>query len=330
VIVQGTRCTFFRDVAPDGVAAVPFTLRRVNADLVLGAAEEGAFIDGAIDDLRIWNVARTGQEIRSFMGQELTGKEPGLVGYWPMDEARGTSVFDATSYHTEGKYHTRLDVASEIVLHRDFVILGEGNAFWTNNINAPICKELLKLQKDHIFHSIAFTPKGDWVVLLGGNGYYSSNINLPACKKLTELQKGSVNFTSTAFAPNGAWTVLWNQNGMLTYDGDIGDAWNNMIEVSKGGGTYRSIIYGPHGEWALLFDKTGIRWGNIPDDLGRVLGNAIKNGLTVRCVCFTTSGAWICLTNNGWWTSDLNHPASKMIAALNKEHKTLNWVAVAP
>ena len=51
---------------------------------------------------------------------------------------------------------------------------------------------------------------------------------------------------------------------------------------------------------------------------------------TVRCVCFTTSGAWICLTNNGWWTSDLNHPASKMIADLDKQHRSLRWVAVAP
>ena len=55
-----------------------------------------------------------------------------------------------------------------------------------------------------------------------------------------------------------------------------------------------------------------------------------RKGLAVRCVCFTTSGTWICLTDNGWWTSDLNHPASKMIAALDKQHRSLRWVAVAP
>src|SRR6476646_8074342 len=90
----------------------------------------------------------------------------------------------------------------------DFVILGEGNAFWTNNLDAPVSKALISLQKEHTFHSVGFTPTGDWVALLEGNGYYTSNINLPACKKLTELQKGKNTFQCAAFAPAGGWTVL--------------------------------------------------------------------------------------------------------------------------
>ena len=85
----------------------------------------------------------------------------------------------------------------------DFVILGEGNAFWTNNLDAPVCKALLSLQKGHTFHSVGFTPTGDWVALLEGNGYYTSNVNLPACQKLTELQKGNNTFQCAAFAPAG-------------------------------------------------------------------------------------------------------------------------------
>jgi len=212
----------------------------------------------------------------------------------------------------------------------DFVILGEGNAFWTNNTNAPICKQLIKLQKGHTFHSVGFTPTGDWVALLEGNGYYTSNVDLPACKKLTELQKGKNTFQCAAFAPTGGWTVLWNQNGNWT-EGSIPDAaFKKMQEVVKGGGTLRSIAFGPNGAWVVLFDKTGIWCGNIPDDLGKVFDNALKKGLTVRCVCFTTTGTWICLTNNGWWTSDVNHPASKMIADLDRQHQPLHWVAVAP
>ena len=212
----------------------------------------------------------------------------------------------------------------------DFVILGEGNAFWTNNPGSPICKKLIKLQKGHTFHCVSFTPTGDWVAMLEGNDYCTSNVNLPACKKLAELQKGKIAFKCAAFAPDGGWTVLWNQNGNWTHGSIPDDAFKKMQEVVKGGGTLRSIAFGPNGAWVLLFDKTGIRCGNIPDDLGKVFDNAIKKGLTVRCVCFTTSGTWICLTNNGWWTSDLNHPASKMIAALDKQHQSLHWVAVAP
>ena len=212
----------------------------------------------------------------------------------------------------------------------DFVILGEGNAFWTNNLDAPICKELGKLQKDYSFHSVGFTPTGDWVALLEGNAYYTSQLNLPACKKLDELQKGNNTFRCAAFGPTGGWTVLWNQNGNWTKGGVPEDAFKQMQEAVKGGATLRSIAFGPNNAWVLLYDKTGVRSGNIPEDLSKVLDNAVKKQLTVRCVCFTTTGAWICLTNNGWWTSDLNHPASKMIADLEKEHQSLNWVAVAP
>ncbi|MBN2355250.1 T9SS type A sorting domain-containing protein, partial [candidate division KSB1 bacterium] len=38
-----------------------------------------------IDDLRVWNRARTMEEIVSQMYQALTGKEEGLIGYWPFD-----------------------------------------------------------------------------------------------------------------------------------------------------------------------------------------------------------------------------------------------------
>ena len=44
----------------------------------------GQFFDGFISDLRIWNYARTQSEIQADMHKRLTGNEPGLVGYWPL------------------------------------------------------------------------------------------------------------------------------------------------------------------------------------------------------------------------------------------------------
>lgn len=187
----------------------------------------------------------------------------------------------------------------------DFVILGEGNAFWTNNLEAPVSKELIKLQKRHTFRSVAFAPTGDWLILTGGNGFYTSNLKLAATTKLRQLQKPKTDFKCVAFAPDGGWTILWNQNGNWTEGGVPEAAFNKVQEVVKGGGTLRGVAFDPNGAWVVLFDQTGIWCGNIPDDLGKVFDNAIQKGLTVRCVCFTADGNWICLTNNGWWTSDL-------------------------
>lgn len=211
----------------------------------------------------------------------------------------------------------------------DFVILGERGAFWTNNRAAPVCKELARL-KQHALRSVSFTPAGDWIVLVDGHGFYTSNVNLGACKKLAELQKGKPLFQCVAFTPSAAWTLLWNQNGNWT-DGSLPDgAFAKIQEVVKAGGTLRSVAFGPNGAWVVLFDQTGVWYANVPAELGKTLDNAVNQRLTVRCVCFTHSGAWICLTDNGWWTSDLNHPASKMIAELDREHKPIHWVAVAP
>ena len=49
---------------------------------------------GKIDELRIWNVARSDAEITATMKQRLTGKETGLVVYYTFDEGTGTSSTD--------------------------------------------------------------------------------------------------------------------------------------------------------------------------------------------------------------------------------------------
>ena len=45
------------------------------------------FFSGRIAEVRIWNVARTENDISANMNQRLIGSEPGLVGYWKLDGA---------------------------------------------------------------------------------------------------------------------------------------------------------------------------------------------------------------------------------------------------
>ncbi len=57
---------------------------------------------GSIDDVRIWNVARSGDQIREYMNRSLTGSEPGLVGYWKFDKDEGDTVNNSTAYLNNG------------------------------------------------------------------------------------------------------------------------------------------------------------------------------------------------------------------------------------
>lgn len=62
----------------------------------------GPPLKGIIDEVRIWNIARTESEIQSTMNQTLNGNEAGLIAYWKFDEGTGTTTADATSNHNDG------------------------------------------------------------------------------------------------------------------------------------------------------------------------------------------------------------------------------------
>ncbi|HXJ73896.1 MAG TPA: LamG-like jellyroll fold domain-containing protein, partial [Candidatus Dormibacteraeota bacterium] len=53
-----------------------------------------------MDEVRVWNHARTPEQIRDGMFKPLTGKEPGLVGYWNFDDGTGK---DRAPGHRDGK-----------------------------------------------------------------------------------------------------------------------------------------------------------------------------------------------------------------------------------
>ena len=49
---------------------------------------------GEIDEVRVWNAVRSQGQIQSNMYLSLVGNEPGLMGYWRLDEGSGQEVFD--------------------------------------------------------------------------------------------------------------------------------------------------------------------------------------------------------------------------------------------
>ncbi len=59
---------------------------------------------GQMDEVRIWDFARTAEELQATMEPgALTGREPGLVGYWNFDEPAGSQVvFDLTANGNHG------------------------------------------------------------------------------------------------------------------------------------------------------------------------------------------------------------------------------------
>lgn len=57
------------------------------------------FFDGLVDEIRLWSVARSQNELRSAMHLALSGSEDGLAGYWPLDECAGQRAHDRRGAH---------------------------------------------------------------------------------------------------------------------------------------------------------------------------------------------------------------------------------------
>ena len=63
----------------------------------------GRFWNGRLDEIRIWEVARTEAEIQANMSVELSGTESGLVAYYPMNEGSGNVLGDASGNENDGQ-----------------------------------------------------------------------------------------------------------------------------------------------------------------------------------------------------------------------------------
>lgn len=60
------------------------------------------FFDGVLDEVRIWNYARTQTEIVGTINTKIPGPQTGLLGRWGLDEASGSAVNDSSGNGANG------------------------------------------------------------------------------------------------------------------------------------------------------------------------------------------------------------------------------------
>ncbi|HVT14528.1 MAG TPA: LamG domain-containing protein [Fimbriimonadaceae bacterium] len=79
----------------------PAILKAGTMPLQIGGSPWNSF-RGCIDEVRIWNVARTQEQINHDKNHYLTGREPGLVVYLTFDEGGGRTVHNLTGKTPDG------------------------------------------------------------------------------------------------------------------------------------------------------------------------------------------------------------------------------------
>ena len=81
--------------------------RNLLNDLIIGAAKHGDIYEyhfkGVLDELRLWNVARSEADIKATMFLSLNGTETGMAACYPFNEGTGQVAGDLTANKNDGR-----------------------------------------------------------------------------------------------------------------------------------------------------------------------------------------------------------------------------------
>ncbi len=88
--------------AASGRIALSYTACNLGIGTSWPGAVPGDNWFGILDEVRIWNVARSQSDIQEGMNRQLSGGDSGLVAYWAFDEGSGTTTYDCTQNANDG------------------------------------------------------------------------------------------------------------------------------------------------------------------------------------------------------------------------------------
>jgi hypothetical protein len=95
-VFDGTTLSVYVNGVLSGQHSVTSTIGISTQSLLIGSSPgyPTRYFDGKIDEVRIWNTARTQSQIQGDMYNTLAGAETGLVNYWQFNDGAGTTLFD--------------------------------------------------------------------------------------------------------------------------------------------------------------------------------------------------------------------------------------------
>lgn len=104
-VYTGSKINIYINGVLDGSADASGTVVTNSNNTVIGTYANGVDrreLDGQIDEVRIWNIARSATDIQTNMNQALTGNETGLVAYYNFDHTTGTTLTDNSTNSYNG------------------------------------------------------------------------------------------------------------------------------------------------------------------------------------------------------------------------------------
>ncbi len=188
-------------------------IRTATAPFLIAKDTRGEeWFEGIVDEVRIWNIARTQFDIQRDMNKTLFGNEPGLVAYLPMNEGSGNIVYDKTVNGNDG-------IINGATWETDFqtgtltnVVMAETGELelWQPDYYAAFDNDLNLIKND----GTTVSPEAGYVVTMRPNeGKFGGAVAVE--EGTTNL---ITNLSTTSFTTNGTGHIITNENNIITLD----------------------------------------------------------------------------------------------------------------
>ncbi|GAB3824088.1 LamG-like jellyroll fold domain-containing protein [Hymenobacter jeollabukensis] len=194
---DGSRVKIFIDGAKVLDQALTGTVATNGNALALGNQPGYAeYYNGQLDEVRLWNVARSEAQVQADYNKTVLGTQPGLVAYYRLDEGNGTAFVDQTANANNGT-------------------LGSGSTTptWINNTAT-------------IRQGLAYT----WTPATGLSGTTTAAV-LANPTATTTYRVRATNVNSGCFAEA---SVVVNVGGQFSWSGAVSTDWNNAANWACG------------------------------------------------------------------------------------------------
>ncbi|MEM7391399.1 MAG: LamG-like jellyroll fold domain-containing protein, partial [Verrucomicrobiota bacterium] len=155
-------------------------------DVVGGGFKAGNAFRGEMADVRIWNHVRTPAEIQAHRQHRLNGNEPGLVAYWPLDEAGGDVGADKSPNARDGALHDLIWEKSCPIIKCQFEGTVDKWIAAEQQAAEQEAADLASLEKAFL---LKFDGKDDYVELPSLNFDYSKGFTIEAWVRFETLSR---------------------------------------------------------------------------------------------------------------------------------------------
>jgi hypothetical protein len=189
---------------------------------------------GQLAEVRIWKKVLTPEEIKATMHQRLTGKEAGLLGYWPLSkiqpEGAKVQTPDLTGNHPATVHEALIVKDNTLPIGEDMVVSSEYGTFDIN----PVTK-----QKSAMMRRMFAYPTADGVKLLTNKRIETLELlwigNAQFAPTLLGYIEGAPPVPSENMNIDGDYQYNGATSVELTTTEDVEYSWNRSEDTGLGG-----------------------------------------------------------------------------------------------